>query len=389
MSGYGAMRRSASRLGDAARKGAVKVRILGGNTVAGRIGRRWENRSAAIIASTPTIIVVWVLLPLAFYGLLWYSLIADTDEYWPALLALCVAYTITNLKLVFGFWMDLTLLKFCYQHIVSWLNLVNVLRWSVAFLLCRGGTATNVVFVVTMCFFVFVENASDAVLGMNLGKLLGYVALILAYCTTLYLMSTQRTWREEEFMPEREVNVFGNTTFSYTVDLRETHNSALLQLIFFVAADGYAYLKMAYKLRTFNAPPYRSVRIKVPLHLDEYHEWGMRIDDPKLVKRFELQFPRRAPVRTTSGGTATVVVAAEAARHLRAAEHPHAVELGGGADPQLRVEEAGLHEGLGGERGGERGGCVAGRGMQGGGGVQGGGTHRHGEVSGVGQGGGR
>ena len=306
-------RHQAERDLDAARKGAVKVRILGGNTVAGRIGRRWENRSAAIIASTPTIIVVWVLLPLAFYGLLWYSLIADTDEYWPALLALCVAYTITNLKLVFGFWMDLTLLKFCYQHIVSWLNLVNVLRWSVAFLLCRGGTATNVVFVVTMCFFVFVENASDAVLGMNLGKLLGYVALILAYCTTLYLMSTQRTWREEEFMPEREVNVFGNTTFSYTVDLRETHNSALLQLIFFCAADGYAYLKMAYKLRTFNAPPYRSVRIKVPLHLDEYHEWGMRIDDPKLVKRFELQFPRRAPVRTTaSGGTATVVVAAEA-----------------------------------------------------------------------------
>ena len=306
-------RHQAERDLDAARKGAVKVRILGGNTVAGRIGRRWENRSAAIIASTPTIIVVWVLLPLAFYGLLWYSLIADTDEYWPALLALCVAYTITNLKLVFGFWMDLTLLKFCYQHIVSWLNLVNVLRWSVAFLLCRGGTATNVVFVVTMCFFVFVENASDAVLGMNLGKLLGYVNIVLAYCTTLYLMSTQRTWRDEEFMPEREVNVFGNTTFSYTVDLRETHNSALLQLIFFVAADGYAYLKMAYKLRTFNAPPYRSVRIKVPLHLDEYHEWGMRIDDPKLVKLLELQFPRRAPVRTTaSGGTATVVVAAEA-----------------------------------------------------------------------------
>ena len=137
--------------------------------------------------------------------------------------------------------------------------------------------------------------------------------MILAYCTTLYLMSTQRTWRDEEFMPAREVNVFGNTTFSYTVDLRETHNSALLQLIFFVAADGYAYLKMAYKLRTFNAPPYRSVRIKVPLHLDEYHEWGMRIDDPKLVKRLEIQFPRRAPVRTTaSGGTATVVVAAEA-----------------------------------------------------------------------------
>ena len=306
-------RHQAERDLDAARKGAVKVRILGGNTVAGRIGRRWENRSAAIIVSTPTIIVVWVLLPLAFWGLLWYSLIADTDEYWPALLALCVAFTITQLKVVFGFWMDLTLLKFCYQHIVSWLNLVNVLRWSVAFLLCRGGTATNVVFVVTMCFFVFVENASDAVLGMNLGKLLGYVNIVLAYCTTLYLMSTQRTWRDEEFMPEREVNVFGNTTFSYTVDLRETHNSALLQLIFFCAADGYAYLKMAYKLRTFNAPPYRSVRIKVPLHLDEYHEWGMRIDDPKLVKRFEIQFPRRAPVRTTaSGGTATVVVAAEA-----------------------------------------------------------------------------
>ena len=39
---------------------------------------------------------------------------------------------------------------------------------------------------------------------------------------------------------------------------------------------------------------------------------------------------------------------------LRAAEHPHPVELGGGADPELGVEEAGLHEGLGGERGGER-----------------------------------
>ena len=113
-------------------------------------------------------------------------------------------------------------------------------------------------------------------------------------------------------MPAREVDVFQNTTFSYTIDMRATHNSALLQLLFFGAADGYAYLKMAYKLRNFNAPPYRSVRIKVPLHLDEHHEWAMRIDDPKLVKRLEIQFPRRAPVRTTSGGTATVVVAAEA-----------------------------------------------------------------------------
>ena len=57
---------------------------------------------------------------------------------------------------------------------------------------------------------------------------------------------------------------------------------------------------------------YRSVRIKVPLHLDEYHEWGMRIDDPKLVKRLERLFPRRAPVRTTSSGTPTLVVAAQA-----------------------------------------------------------------------------
>ena len=52
-----------------------------------------------------------------------------------------------------------------------------------------------------------------------------------------------------------------------------------------------------------------------------------------------------------------VVVAAvvEATRHLRAAEHPHPVELGGGADPQLRVEEAGLYEGGSGDRGGEQG----------------------------------
>ena len=49
-----------------------------------------------------------------------------------------------------------------------------------------------------------------------------------------------------------------------------------------------------------------------------------------------------------------VVVAAEAARHLRAAEHPHPVELGGGADAQLRIEEAGLHEGGSGDRGGEQ-----------------------------------
>ena len=95
----------------------------------------------------------------------------------------------------------------------------------------------------------------------------------------------------------------------------------MLQLLFFCAADGYAYLKMAYKMRTFNAPAYRSVRIKVPLHLDEHHEWGMRIDDPKLVKRLETIFPRRAPVRTTaSGGTATVVVAEAEASASEAAE---------------------------------------------------------------------
>ena len=304
--------RQAERDLNAARKGAVTVRIVGGNTLSARIGRRWETRSAALVVSTPSVVVVWVLLPLAFYGLLWYALIVDTDEYWPALLALCVVHTLAQLKVAFGFAMDLTLLKFCYQHIVSWLNVVNVLRWSVAFLLCRGGTATNVVFVVTMLLGVFTQNASDALLGLNLGRLLGTVTLILAYCTTLYLMSTQRTWRDEEFMPAREVDVFQNTTFSYTIDMRATHNSALLQLLFFGAADGYAYLKMAYKLRTFNPPPYRSVRIKVPLHLDEHHEWAMRIDDPKLVKRLERLFPRRAPVRTTSSGTPTVVVAAEA-----------------------------------------------------------------------------
>ena len=117
-----------------------------------------------------------------------------------------------------------------------------------------------------------------------------FLVLGLAYCTTLYLMSTQHTWRatESEFVPAREVNVFQNTTFSYTVDLRETHNSALLQLMFFVAADCSAYLQMAYKLRTFNAPPYRSVRIKVPLQLEPHPEWGMRLDDPKLVKAVEV-----------------------------------------------------------------------------------------------------
>ena len=53
-------------------------------------------------------------------------------------------------------------------------------------------------------------------------------------------------------------------------------------------------------------------RIKVPLHLDEHHEWAMRIDDPKLVKRLERLFPRRAPVRTTSSGTPAVVGGAQA-----------------------------------------------------------------------------
>ena len=109
---------------------------------------------------------------------------------------------------------------------------------------------------------------------------------------TLYLMSTQHLWREgeAEFVPAREINVFPNTTFSYTVDLREAHNSALLQLLFFVAADAFAYLNMAYELRTFNAPPFRSVRIKLPLHLETHHEWAMRLDDPKLVKRLEVMY---------------------------------------------------------------------------------------------------
>ena len=45
---------------------------------------------------------------------------------------------------------------------------------------------------------------------------------------------------------------------------------------------------MAYELRTFNAPPFRSVRIKVPLQLEPQPEWGMRLDDPKLVKAAEV-----------------------------------------------------------------------------------------------------
>ena len=40
---------------------------------------------------------------------------------------------------------------------------------------------------------------------------------------------------------------------------------------------------------------------------------------------------------------------------LRAAEHPHPVELRGGANPQLRIKEAGLYEGGSGDRGGEQG----------------------------------
>ena len=51
-----------------------------------------------------------------------------------------------------------------------------------------------------------------------------------------------------------------------------------------------AYLQMAYKLRTLNAPPFRSVRIKLPLHLETHHEWAMRLDDPKLVKRLEVMY---------------------------------------------------------------------------------------------------
>ena len=52
---------------------------------------------------------------------------------------------------------------------------------------------------------------------------------------------------------------------------------------------------MAIKLRTVNAPPYKSVRIKVPLHLEPHHEWGMRLDDPKLVKRAEVFYPVDRP----------------------------------------------------------------------------------------------
>ena len=144
---------------------------------------------------------------------------------------------------------------------------------------------------------ILYENTLDAEIGVKMSRHLVFIVIILAYCTTLYLMSTQHLWRatESEFVPAREINIFQNTTFSYTVDLRETHNSALLQLIFFVAADAFAYLKMAYKLRTFNAPPYRSVRIKVPLHLEPHHEWGMRLDDPKLVKRAEVLYPVDRP----------------------------------------------------------------------------------------------
>ena len=306
-------RRQVERDLKAARKGAVKVRIVGGNTVAGRIGRRCENRMTRL-AFSPACGIGSIVLFVTFYVFLWMSLVNDTDEYWHVLLALSVGgVAYQSLLLVGG--LEIPLVKFCYQHLVSWLNMANLLRWSIAFLLCRGGSVTNAMYVLAMWNFILYENVLDAAIGVKLGQNLLFIVVILAYCTTLYLLSTQRLWRatESEFVPARELNVFGNTTFSYTVELREAHNSALLQLLFFVAADAFAYLRMAYKLRTFNVPPYRSVRIRIPLHLEEHHEWAMRLDDPKLAKRLEkLFYPSQRPASAAPRAAPVVVVQAEA-----------------------------------------------------------------------------
>ena len=310
--------RQAERDLNAARKGAVTVRILGGNTLSARIGRSCENITIRIILNNLIGCGVSVIIWMVHWVFLWLSIITDTDEYWHALLALQVAGS-AALYFTWLVSLDLTLMKFCYRHLITWLNVANILRWSIAFLLCRGGTVTNACVMWSMWNFVLTENNNDAMIGFKMGQIVLILVVTLGYCMTLYLMSTQHLWlaTETEYVPAREVDVFQNTTFSYTVDLRETHNSALLQLIFFVAADGYAYLKMAYKLRTFNAPPFRSVRIKVPLHLEPHHEWGMRLDDPKLVKRadvlYQVHRPRTTSTaphspRSPSRGTATEVV---------------------------------------------------------------------------------
>lgn len=282
--------RQAERDLNAARNGAVKVRVIGGNTAVARIGRRCEDLSARISLSYSFASFSFVIF-LVHWVFLWLSIVNDTDEYWHALLALTVA-AYSSLYFTWSVSLELTLVKFCYRQLISWLNVANILRWSIAFLLCRGGTVTNLCVVWSMWSMILHQNSLDGLIGLKIWDILLVLVVPLGYCMTLYLMSTQHLWREgeAEFVPAREINVFQNTTFSYTVDLREAHNSALLQLLFFVAADGFAYLNMAYELRTFNAPPFRSVRIKLPLHLETHHEWGMRLDDPKLVKRLEVMY---------------------------------------------------------------------------------------------------
>ena len=107
-------RRQAERDLKAARKGAVTVRIVGGNTVVGRIGRRCENRSVHFGFSNAWGIGSFLLFT-SFYVFLWMSLVNDTDEYWHALLALTVA-AYSSLYFTWSVSLELTLVKFCYRR---------------------------------------------------------------------------------------------------------------------------------------------------------------------------------------------------------------------------------------------------------------------------------
>ena len=106
--------RQAERDLNAARNGAVKVRIIGGNTVVARIGRRCEDLSARISLSYSFASFSFVIF-LVHWVFLWLSIVNDTDEYWHALLALTVA-AYSSLYFTWSVSLELTLVKFCYRR---------------------------------------------------------------------------------------------------------------------------------------------------------------------------------------------------------------------------------------------------------------------------------
>ena len=283
------IRRANNELRALLNAGSHEVLVRGGNTAAARLGKQRETAIVRVLVHPLGSIIMegssWTLLTL-----LYVVVIGDSNHLYPVLVPCFCVHLISHL-LRCSMMLDLTLAKYCYRSLVSWVNLINALRWFVAYLVVSEIDATKVIVGLTITLSVALENFIDA-WGFALWHCMLVVLNSLSFCVMLYIASDPGAdaAADGELLGAKLVTFFANTSMAFAVDFVAEERTSLQQLIFFLATDLCAFAVMAWKLRTLRVPPYRSVRLRVPIRLRVDHEWSTQLADQKLARKMALLF---------------------------------------------------------------------------------------------------